>query len=145
MMYEVKSIIRPERVAAVVRALHEIPDVPGLTISVVRGIGRRTPAASSTSAEFGETEIRIELPLLLPEIPDARDACVRRLRELLSRRRGITTMQVVEGDGRVDRVRGLLLFADDHDGPSEGTTRRTAVEAIGPQRHPRTAPTCAAT
>jgi nitrogen regulatory protein PII len=34
MMYEVKSIIRPERVAAVVHALHEIPDVPGLTISV---------------------------------------------------------------------------------------------------------------
>ena len=38
MMYEVKSVIRPERVAAVVHALHEIPDVPGLTISVVRGL-----------------------------------------------------------------------------------------------------------
>jgi nitrogen regulatory protein P-II 1 len=57
MMYEVKSIIRPERVAAVVHALHEIPDVPGLTISVVRGIGRRTSSAATVPAEFGETEV----------------------------------------------------------------------------------------
>ena len=66
MMYEVKSIIRPERVAAVVHALHEIPDVPGLTISVVRGIGRRTPATSDTLAEFGETEMA-KLETVVPE------------------------------------------------------------------------------
>ena len=40
--------------------------------------------------------VRIELPILLPEIPDARDACVRRLQELLSQRRGITKTHVVE-------------------------------------------------
>lgn len=65
LMYEVKSIIRPERLAAVVHALHEIPDVPGLTISVVRGIGRRTPAGSAT-AEFGETEMA-KLETVVPE------------------------------------------------------------------------------
>ena len=65
MMYEVKSIIRPERVAAVVHALHEIPDVPGLTISVVRGIGRRAGTAS-TLAEFGETEMA-KLETVVPE------------------------------------------------------------------------------
>ena len=40
--------------------------------------------------------VRIELPLLLPEIPDARDACVRRLQELLTLRRGITRTHVVD-------------------------------------------------
>ena len=43
--------------------------------------------------------VRIELPILLPEIPDARDACVRRLQELLSQRRGITKTHVVEDGG----------------------------------------------
>lgn len=43
--------------------------------------------------------VRIELPILLPEIPDARDACVRRLQELLSERRGITKTHVVEDGG----------------------------------------------
>ena len=56
-MYEVKSIIRPERLAAVVHALHEIPDVPGLTVSVVRGFGRRTSTAPATAPEYGETEM----------------------------------------------------------------------------------------
>ena len=43
--------------------------------------------------------VRLELPILLPEIPDAHDACVRRLEELLSQRRGITTTHVVEDGG----------------------------------------------
>ena len=43
--------------------------------------------------------VRIDLPILLPEIPDARDACVRRLQELLSQRRGITKTHVVEDEG----------------------------------------------
>ena len=43
--------------------------------------------------------VRIELPILVPEIPDARDACVRRLQELLSQRRGITKAHVVEDGG----------------------------------------------
>jgi Zn2+/Cd2+-exporting ATPase len=43
--------------------------------------------------------VRIELPILLPEIPDARDACVRRLQELLNQRRGITKTHVVEDNG----------------------------------------------
>ena len=43
--------------------------------------------------------VRIELPILLPEIPDARDACVRRLQELLNQRRGITRTHVVEDGG----------------------------------------------
>lgn len=65
-MYEVKSIIRPERLAAVVQALHEIPDVPGLTVSVVRGFGRRT-STESVAPEYGETEM-VKLETVVPEV-----------------------------------------------------------------------------
>ena len=56
-MYEVMSIIRPERVASVIQALHEIPSVPGITVSLVRGFGKRTSAASNATPQFGETEM----------------------------------------------------------------------------------------
>ena len=65
-MYEVKSIIRPERVAAVVHALHDIPDVPGVTVSVVRGFGRRTSSSAATAIEYGETEMA-KLETVVPE------------------------------------------------------------------------------
>ena len=65
-MYEVKSIIRPERLSAVVQALHEIPDVPGLTVSVVRGFGRRTSATSEGTPQYGETEMA-KLGTVVPE------------------------------------------------------------------------------
>lgn len=82
-MYEVKSIIRPERLAAVVHALHEIPDVPGLTVSVVRGFGKRT-TATSAAPEYGETEMA-KLETVVPE-------------ELLQR--VLETVQRVAGTGR---------------------------------------------
>jgi len=44
--------------------------------------------------------LRIDLPLLLPEVPDARDACVARLQALLSPRRGILRTHVREVDGK---------------------------------------------
>jgi Zn2+/Cd2+-exporting ATPase len=44
--------------------------------------------------------VRIDLPVLLPEIPDARDACVQRLQALLSQRRGIQETHIVEETGR---------------------------------------------
>lgn len=44
--------------------------------------------------------VRIDLPVLLPEIPDARDACVQRLQALLSQRRGIEETHIVEEAGR---------------------------------------------
>ena len=43
MMRELKAIIRPERVSEVLHSLHAIPDLPGVTISTVRGFGRRYP------------------------------------------------------------------------------------------------------
>ena len=39
-MREIKAIIRPERLSDVVQALRQIPQMPGVTVSVVRGFGR---------------------------------------------------------------------------------------------------------
>ena len=73
-MYEVKAIIRPERLSDVVHALHQIPDVPGVTVSVVRGFGKRAPHESSQEVEYGETEMaKVEtvVPEALPTCVDA--------------------------------------------------------------------------
>ena len=82
-MYEVKSIIRPERVASVIHALHEIPNVPGITVSVVRGFGKRTSATPETP-QYGETEMA-KLETVVPE-------------ELLQQI--LDTVQEVAGTGR---------------------------------------------
>ena len=54
-MREIKAIIRRERVPDVLGALHERPDLPGVTISVVEGVGRKH--SDSASPEFGEVEM----------------------------------------------------------------------------------------
>lgn len=95
-MYEVKSIIRPERLAAVVHALHEIPDVPGLTVSVVRGFGKRTSAAA-TAPEYGETEMA-KLETVVPE-------------ELLQR--VVETVQKVAGTGRPGDGKVFVIRVED--------------------------------
>lgn len=41
--------------------------------------------------------VQVDLPLLLPDVPDARDACVQRLTDLLAQRRGISRVHVVPG------------------------------------------------
>ena len=65
-MYEVKSIIRPELVASVIQALHEIPSVPGITASVVRGFGKRTSVTPDDAPQYGETEMA-KLETVVPE------------------------------------------------------------------------------
>jgi Cd2+/Zn2+-exporting ATPase len=42
--------------------------------------------------------LRLDLPLLLPEIPDARDACVARLEAVLGEKQGITQTHVLHPD-----------------------------------------------
>ena len=42
-MKEIKAIIRPDRLPLVLHALHAMADLPGVTISTVRGSGRRHP------------------------------------------------------------------------------------------------------
>ena len=45
--------------------------------------------------------LRLDLPLLLPEVPDARDACVHRLTESLETREGVERAHIRDTeDGR---------------------------------------------
>jgi Zn2+/Cd2+-exporting ATPase len=53
---------------------------------------------------------RIDLPLLLPDIPDARDACVARLESAMRERAGILSAAVVVGE--TDHKAHLLLHFD---------------------------------
>ena len=54
-MQEIKAIIRRERVQDVIEAMHERPDLPGVTISYVDGVGRRPGAGAEP--EFGEVQM----------------------------------------------------------------------------------------
>ena len=45
-------------------------------------------------------KLRLDLPVLLPEVADSRDACVDRLESLITRHPGVTEVHLVEQDGR---------------------------------------------
>ena len=62
-MSEIKAIIRPQRLPAVLRVLHEIRDLPGVTVSTVRGIGRVPQAGAD--ADFDEVEMT-KLEVVVP-------------------------------------------------------------------------------
>jgi nitrogen regulatory protein P-II 1 len=64
-MQEVKAIIRPERLDAVLHALHEMPNLPGVTVSEVRGIGRRMDAGEG-EVQYGETPMA-KIEIVVPE------------------------------------------------------------------------------
>ncbi|MGE3959874.1 MAG: P-II family nitrogen regulator [Vicinamibacterales bacterium] len=63
-MKEIKAIIRPDRLSVVMRALHAMPDLPGVTISTVRGTGRRYPSDDVENA-FDEVEM-VKLEIVVP-------------------------------------------------------------------------------
>ena len=54
-MREIKAIVRRERVSDVITALHERSDLPGVTISLVDGVGRKPGGADAV--EFGEVQM----------------------------------------------------------------------------------------
>lgn len=63
-MREIKAIIRSERLSDVLRALHAMPDLPGVIISTVRGLGRRYPLGSEpTFDEVEMTKLEIVVPV----------------------------------------------------------------------------------
>ena len=53
-MHEIKAIIRRERLEDVLEALHARPELPGVTISVVQGVGRHAVAGGES---FGEVQM----------------------------------------------------------------------------------------
>ena len=63
-MREIKAIVRHERVPEIFRALHEIADLPGATLSIVQGVGRRVDV-SAESGGYGET-VMVKIELVVP-------------------------------------------------------------------------------
>jgi nitrogen regulatory protein P-II 1 len=60
-MHEIKAIIRPDRLEAVVQGLHGIPGLPGVTVSRVEGVGRLRSAGPEDEG-FGRTEmVKLEI------------------------------------------------------------------------------------
>jgi nitrogen regulatory protein P-II 1 len=60
-MKEIKAIIRPDRLPSVLHALHAMPDLPGVTISTVRGVGRRYPSAATDESFDEVTMTKLEV------------------------------------------------------------------------------------
>lgn len=59
-MKEIKAIIRPHRLDAVLDALHGHAELPGVTVSSVRGFGRSVGRAKDhdeTPVRYGTTEM----------------------------------------------------------------------------------------
>lgn len=63
-MREIKAIVRHERVPEIFRALHEIAELPGATLSIVQGIGKRIGLAADPGG-YGET-VMAKLELVVP-------------------------------------------------------------------------------
>lgn len=63
-MREIKAIVRHERIPEILDVLHRIPGLPGATLSVVQGFGRRIDTSSAPGG-YGETEFA-KLELVVP-------------------------------------------------------------------------------
>ncbi|MBN9662292.1 MAG: P-II family nitrogen regulator [Acidobacteria bacterium] len=76
-MHEIKAIIRSDRLDNVVRALQRIPNLPGITVSVVTGYGRVEPVNKQGAAEFGQVAMT-KLELVVPQdLLDDTLSCIR--------------------------------------------------------------------
>ncbi len=73
-----------------------------------------------------ESTTKIELPVLLPDIPDDRDACVLRLVRDLRALRAVLDVHVVDAPGK---EASLLCVHYDSDGVGLGDVERAAVQA----------------
>jgi nitrogen regulatory protein P-II 1 len=106
-MYEIKAVVRAERLEDIVRALHAIPGLPGVTVSIVRGIGRRQDSQKGNGPEYGDVAMA-KLETVVPdELVDRVIATVRQV--------GHTGRA---GDGKifVSDVRRAINIRDDGEG-----------------------------
>ena len=65
-MHEIKAIIRPDRLESVLDALHEIANIPGITVSTVTGFGRREPPGTKGAIEYGRVSMT-KVELVVPD------------------------------------------------------------------------------
>lgn len=66
-MHEIKAIIRSDRLENVIHALHQVPDLPGITVSTVTGFGRRQPSDVHGATEFGQVAMT-KLEIVVPDV-----------------------------------------------------------------------------
>ena len=68
-MIEVKAIIQPFQLAGVIEALQEIEELPGVTVSDVRGFGRARAANAQDKVVDGSIEYarKSKLEVVIPE------------------------------------------------------------------------------
>ncbi len=77
-MHEIKAVVRADRLEAIVHALHAIPNLPGITVSIVRGIGRWRDPQKPNGPEYGDVSMA-KLETVVPdEMVDLVIATVRR-------------------------------------------------------------------
>jgi nitrogen regulatory protein P-II 1 len=65
-MHEIKAVVRADRLEDIVQALHAIPNLPGITVSIVRGIGRRQDPERATGPEYGDVTMA-KLETVVPD------------------------------------------------------------------------------
>lgn len=64
-MFEIKAIIRPQRLDHVRTALHEIAEMPGVTVSKVHAFARSHPRDTGASGDAVEADL-IKLETVVP-------------------------------------------------------------------------------
>lgn len=65
-MKEIKAFIRPARLDEVLRALHDHPDLPGVTVSRVTGFGRVVGRPDETDPRYDSVDM-CKLECLVPD------------------------------------------------------------------------------
>ena len=68
-MKEIKAIIQPFVLDAVIHALKQIPDLPGITVSEVMGFGRSRAVDATDKVVQGGTEFakKMKLEVVVPD------------------------------------------------------------------------------
>jgi nitrogen regulatory protein P-II 1 len=68
-MKEIKAIIQPSVLDAVINALKHIPDLPGVTVSEVKGFGRShaSEAPDKVAGHFNVYAKRVKLEIVVPD------------------------------------------------------------------------------
>ena len=65
-MHEIKALIRPTKLDDVLRALHEHPDLPGVTVSHVTGFGRAVGRENGDAPQYDSVRMS-KLECLVPD------------------------------------------------------------------------------
>ena len=68
-MKEIKAIIQPAMLSRVIEALKAMPDLPGVTVSEVKGFGKSRAANASEKIEEDEIEYskKVKIEIVIPE------------------------------------------------------------------------------